>query len=445
MPRTPAQGRRFRRQQLADQVADDMQMLATQANASEKESLYKDFSDNESAEKETSGKQTSEKQTVEKQTVEKQTAERESSEKEPSEIVAHTEVRWRAGSGEYETTCQLFNTNDESLMCPIMHEPTCCALVDDLPATWPLQDSTCANTVRLQCSHSFYVPALVFHFLAADMRCPVCRAGGAFRMDIVSVPLSVRHLYADKLNALHQRTLEQDIEGNLESVNIAAVLCELELEMRLFGVDEHMPWSSHTSPHQHTTARTRVIFDQQHIQDIEGSILAVASDNATLDGRDTPRDTPMTSNFAVHRSFQRLIRSMVGRQYLLNPGARIHFALTHPLLPMSFRSHDLSIEQAWTCHFTPNAPPEACIPLFCANVGGTQPLALIRTVYCSTTNTTSITVDVNIHMIINISSYVNDVLESIRESVRQHTTLNLPLIETMDIESFPSLLQPHMA
>jgi hypothetical protein len=93
--------------------------------------------------------------------------------------------------------------------------------------------------------------------------------------------------------------------------------------------------------------------------------------------------------------------------------------------------------------------------MFCESIGGTQPVAYLRSVYCSATNTSSITVDVNMHIIINISSYVSDVLESIRESMHQHTSLDYPSIatldthtnietgiaNTLDAESFPTLAQ----
>ena len=336
---------------------------------------------------------------------------------------------WKASSGEYETICELFSTDDTSFICPIMHEPTCSALLEDIPATWPLQENACANTVRLACSHTFFAPALALHFLVTDMRCPVCRAGCSEHMDIASVPSSVRHLYVSKLSGLHQRTIEEEMT-TIDPMHISNVLSELEVEMRLYAVSPQDPsLSMHTA-----TARTRIIFGEQHIRDIQSSMLAVASTNT---GVQDETNMPMTTNFAVHRSFQRLIRSMVGRQR--DHGGMVRFALTHPLLPLSFKSNQLSLEEAWHDHFTQNAREGACIPFYCTNVGGTEPLAFLRSTYCTTTHTTSITVDVNIHMIINISTYVSDVLESIRESIRQHMTIQIPTIDLLNEEPFPTL------
>ena len=76
---------------------------------------------------------------------------------------------WKASTSEYETTCELFSTDDTVFTCPIMHKSTCSAIVEDLPATWPLPGNACANTVRLPCLHTFLAPALALHVLATDM------------------------------------------------------------------------------------------------------------------------------------------------------------------------------------------------------------------------------------------------------------------------------------
>ena len=87
------------------------------------------------------------------------------------------------------------------------------------------------------------------------------------------------------------------------------------VEMRRFGVsaeEQLRPRSSHSA-----TARTRVIFEEQHVHDIQSSMLAVASSYSCVQDE---RDLPMTTNFAVHRSFQRLIHCMLGRQYVCQCG-----------------------------------------------------------------------------------------------------------------------------
>ncbi len=332
---------------------------------------------------------------------------------------------WKANSGEYETVCKLFSTDKSEHMCAIMHEPTCSASVDNLPELWPLENAegesaAGANTVQLECSHLFYAPALAFHFLVKDMRCPVCRQGCLEKMHLLSVPLSVRHLYEAKVQALVQNTLHDEF-ASVNLMQIASVLSDLEVEMRIFPPSAntpnvHTPWASHTA-----SARTRVIFEPEHVEHIQQRVL----------GNNT--DAPLTTNFAVHRSFQRLIRSIIGRHYFLNTGCRVRFALTHPLIPLRFRSHEMAIGHTWLTHFT--SPDSSSIPLFCPGVAGTEPVGFIRCAFCPTTVTTSITVDMNMYIIINIVTNVSDISDSIRDTVQQHMFVQLPVVALLHNDS----------
>jgi hypothetical protein len=319
---------------------------------------------------------------------------------------------WKSCDDEYATTCKLYTTNDHTLLCPIMHEPPCSAQLEDIPETWPLADNTSANTVRLECAHTFFVPALVLHFLVTDMRCPVCRTGASCKMDIACVPLCVRESYLAKLKALQQRTVQEDMINMLPE-HIANVLSELELEMRIFTTSAQ----DTTVLIHNATAKTRIVFDAGHVADIQSRSLTASNNNL-----DQPQ-FDMITNFAVHRSFQRLIRSMLGRQLLQQTPSSVRFALTHPLLPLAFKTNLLTVNEVWNLYFAQGATSDMGIPFFCTNIGGTEPLAFLRCALCSIANTTSVTIDVNIHVIINIISYVSDVLESIQAGVQQHLQL----------------------
>jgi hypothetical protein len=408
MPRTPNRRGRRRRHEIYMQVVQDIESLHMRPNTESGDQNTHSFEDNEHV-----GEST-------------------------MEVLGAGDMQgtlqlWKASKSGYETTCELFSTDDTSVICPIMHEPICSALLDEIPATWPLPDNNCANTVRLACTHTFFVPALALHFLATDMRCPVCRSGASDYMDIASVPLSIRSMYLAKLSGLQQRTIEEEITTNIDPIHIFNVLSDLEVEMRLYALLPSDPsLSMHTA-----TARTRIIFGEQHIHNIQhnlqSSMLALA--NNSIAGEEQT-NVQMTTNFAVHRSFQRLIRSMIARQQ--EHGGMVCFALTHPLLPLSFRTNQLSVDEAWNEHFTPSAAAGSSIPFYCINIGGTEPLAFLRSVYCTTTHTTTITIDVNVHIIMNISTYVNDVLESLRESIRQHMSIDVSTI-TVTEASFPTL------
>jgi len=317
---------------------------------------------------------------------------------------------WSSSDNEYTMTCQLYSTQDSTLVCPIMHEPPCSAQLEDIPATWPLLDNNFANTVRLECAHVFFVPALVLHFLVTNMRCPVCRAGSSQKMNIACVPLDVRDSYLSKLSALQQRTMQEDMIDMLPE-HISNVLSELELEMRIFTSSPQDP----AVLIHNATAKTRIVFDAQHVADIQSRSASLINPNL-----DEPQ-FQMITNFAVHRSFQRLIRGILGRHHLQQTPSSVCFALTHPLLPLGFKTNLMSVNDVWNRYFVQGARHvDVGIPFFCANIGGTEALAYMRCALCSISRTTSITIDVNMHVIINIISYVSDVLESIRAGVQEH-------------------------
>lgn len=321
-----------------------------------------------------------------------------------AEIV--TVENWRAVDGVYTTTCDLFFSTSPDLVCAIMQEATHTAQVDDIPSTWLLERTDVANTVRLICSHSFHVAALALHFLTRDMRCPVCRSGYGVPMDIKCVPADVRDLYIAKINALRVRNIEDEV-SNIPPEHIVDVLWNTELECHIRNQD--LSNSHNVNPS--VVAHTRIIFDDSHVQNIRRSI--VMSETADMN-----LSVPMTTNFSLHRSFQRLVRNLVARQYSHNPGGIIQFALTHPLLPLQIISNNMSVAEAWHQIFNPVYNSAACdIPLFCAAVGGLQPVAYLRSVYCHVTKTAQITIDVNMHLIMNISGYVREVLDSIRETI----------------------------
>jgi hypothetical protein len=322
---------------------------------------------------------------------------------------------WKALHSDFTIACELFYTETNNFMCPIMHESTNSATVDNIPSTWPVigQNYTHANTARLPCSHVFFAPALALHFLASNMRCPVCRAGSSEIMDIAAVPEIIRNLYASKLQGLHRRTVEEEMT-DIQPAHISQVLTELEVEMQMYMPTNH---PEQFFQHHSATARTRIIFDEQHVQQIQNSMLAFATSNSQAE----ETDLPMT-NFTMHRSFQRLICCILARHHEQNSGGMIRFALSHPLLPLTFRSDPMSVDDVYLKYLT--SCTETKIPLYCIDVAGTSPLAFLRPSYCKATATTTLTIDVNIHMIINISTYVSDVIESIREGMRQHIMLN---------------------
>jgi hypothetical protein len=326
-------------------------------------------------------------------------------------------VIWKSSSGDYQVECKLFHAGEKTYTCSIMQETTSSIEVPDLPATWPRECSMkqhsrsgqCAiDTAQLQCGHVFHPIALAFHFLVSDMRCPICRSGTLEKMSIECVPESVRDVFAAKIELLRKTQSEEHIllMPPLTPLPTVDVLSNIELEMRLTNG-------------RNSTIRTRVVFNEQHVEDIQ----RVATQQAQV-----PDQTNMlTTGLGVHRSFQRLIRCVVGRQQTLNSDAQIQFALTHPLVPVAITSEPITVSEAWSTLFNPGEMQEGngSVSLFSPGVGGSHAVACVNSRYNANMQAPEITIDVNMHLLIHISTYVHEVLESIRQNMQENNMFAL--------------------
>ena len=303
---------------------------------------------------------------------------------------------WHTHSGEQALQCKLFASTDDAVLCGIMHEPTRAVTLESLPACWP--GAPPANSAQLQCGHVFHPAALALHFLVADMRCPVCRDGFTQTMSLDSVPAELRACYEGRVKSI--KRLEQETEVRVDaSTSIAEVLGGLELQLGMFEGTREV-----------TSVRTRIIFTEAQIEQIQ-----------QIQGQQRESESPMHCNFAVHRSFQRLVVGLVSRHSSQNPERRVRFALRHPLVPVSMASNECSVASMWSSLFNPaqQQPPEP-VPFYCPHVTGQEPVAHLRVAFPHNGAVPSISVDVNIVFLMNIAVYVSDVLESVRVAVEQH-------------------------
>jgi hypothetical protein len=186
---------------------------------------------------------------------------------------------------------------------------------------------------------------------------------------------------------MHERSIHTEI-ATIDTLHIIDVLSQLQLELRINDALDNRSCSSLT--------QTRMVYDNRQVHAIQNSMLHAA----------TPR---------------------------------VVFAITHPLLPFSFSNDAIPVSALWTQHFSHNTDAETYIPLYCSSIAGADSVGCVRFQFCSATNTTSITVDINIQIIINISSYVTDVFDTIRESIQQH-------LEQVNAytSAFPALTQQTM-
>jgi len=306
---------------------------------------------------------------------------------QPSQQPAQVET-WSTRAGE-QMQCELFAASDEAVVCGIMHEPTCCVAIEGLPPAWP--GAPGPNSARLQCGHVFHPAALALHFLVADMRCPVCRVGLAETMDMQSVPAEHRLDFQKKLEGIERR--EKEEEERVEPASIADVLRDLELQVRLADEAREL-----------TSLRTPVVFHEEQIRHMTSAAL-------------------QECNFDVHRSFQRLVFGLVNRQRCQYPERSVRFALQHPLVPVSMLSEPMNVAAVWRELLDPaQQHVRTPVPLFCPHVTGSEPVAHLRVAFSANATVPSVSIDVNVCFLLNIATYVSDVLESVRHAVEQHVS-----------------------
>ena len=319
---------------------------------------------------------------------------------------------WRSVAGE-ELRCELFAATDDSVACGIMHEPTRAVEVDDLPAKWPAGACAC-DSAQLACGHVFHPVAIALHFLVSDMRCPVCRTGPAGPMAMDSVPPPMREAYAAKLDRVRSEAQSPENLAQLRA-DIEHVLAHLELGFVLLGPD------STAAPRAMT--RTRVVFEPGDVDAIEQQVLqstaSAAQDAQQLSGASA-------TTFNVHRSFQRLARAIVARQLERNAAGGVRFVLAHPLVPVPICSRDMTLDEAWHGFFNaPESADDVCqprpVPLFCAAVAGAHPVGYVKAQFADASAAPHMTAELNTLMLVNIATYVRQVLESIRDAVELHT------------------------
>lgn len=342
--------------------------------------------------------------------------------------------------------------------CGIMQEPTHLVELDDLPQAWPRE--TCgapggvsnihdrpaaqgafANTAHLPCGHTFHACSLALHFLVQDMRCPICRVGREMRMSLACVPASIRGLYASKLEALDAP------EAGVDPMEILEVLTQMSLQVLV----QFPRRQSHTTRraategmHAESLIQSRLLVSEE---DIARHILAIggtpretaraeaAPEAAAPAAPAAPRVPPappppppgdahvgflgpsVTGLFRTHRSFQRIIQSILERQ---QASSSVLFMLQHPLVPLEITSAGIEVRRAQAMLFGQQDSTQESIPLFCSAVSGVEPIAHIQSVYDNQHDTAEISVSINIAVIVNMALYVAQVLNQLSEIIGEN-------------------------
>lgn len=144
------------------------------------------------------------------------------------------------------------------------------------------------------------------------------------------------------------------------------------------------------------------VVEQAHLQEpvLQQTVDAHASDNYFQHGL----------RFSVHRSFNRVFSGFLQRQNS-SENAHTSLQLTHPLIPLEIKSETFNSTDLHKFFFSSSGVHK--IPMFCAVLAGSEPLAVFILEYDSDSRVQNIYVDVNYQAIVNVASYVQDVLQNI--------------------------------
>ena len=302
-----------------------------------------------------------------------------------------TEV-WQASESDY--TVQVVMSVGRDVECAIMQDRVDEVAIEGMPSSWPVPSNRAnlcdvIKCATLPCGHSFHPSAIALHFAASDMRCPVCREGCEKPLDVNSMPVLVGSKLAEKTEAVNR---VHDLAPTVESLH--AIMSRLQLHMHIGS-----PHPRHASTVIRQAVNTRLVMNNDVLSHAVEELQRVSSS--------TDSELRM-AEFNVHRSFQRIIRSVVERQLDIN--SSVVFTLSHPFLPVYIGSVEMSVRDMYDSLFnvfTMNGSDESCsrgsVALFCLEAAGTQAVARLQTLFEGSNALPTITMKINVSMIYNIA------------------------------------------
>lgn len=139
------------------------------------------------------------------------------------------DVAWTSECGTLATRVLL---SREAALCHILHELAGSVRIEGVPSEWNIAQRP-VTTARLPCGHTYGVSALAVHFLANDMRCPVCRAGHTVRMRLDSVPPDLQDCFACKTSRMREDSGDETDTDTEDSSVWEISVNEIERDLRL--------------------------------------------------------------------------------------------------------------------------------------------------------------------------------------------------------------------
>ena len=205
--------------------------------------------------------------------------------------------------------CVLLNGQDDTI-CHIFQSKPSEVSIENLPMVWEVGSGRKFDTIQLPCTHTFNPTAVALHFMAHDMRCPVCRCGPENALDAECLPLSVREALKGRGSEIRE-SIRQDTEHDNQQISM---FHDSQVEVDL--IEENL-----------TMAIEIVVGD--------GRVLVLQCPIRVYDLENINLGDPTPNQFHIQRSFNRLLGSYL--QKYRQQAKLIRFNIRHPVILNTIR------------------------------------------------------------------------------------------------------------
>jgi hypothetical protein len=244
-------------------------------------------------------------------------------------------------------------------------------------------------------------------------------------MSISSVPWSIRHIYAKKIEVLEVPDEPVDLEISVADIMQVVTQIHLQVLISLPRQPRLLRMNSSSTPPIESLIHSRLLANDvdisAHLQNVQatmrrsmntqGGALSEAHAAGAPGVPAAPTDELMPgqndmASFRTHRSFQRIIQALIERQ---PPSATVVFVLQHPLMPLDIRSERMTVGAARASLF--GEASDGSVPLMCSVISGVDPIAHVRTSRDPANGMSNLSVCINLGVVVNMAIYVSQVLE----------------------------------
>ena len=231
------------------------------------------------------------------------------------------------------TLCWLSLETSQDVLCDIFHVPIADVEVDNLPSIWPLMSGT-INCVQLECQHRFHASAITAHFIAQDMRCPVCREGPTGKLFVPCLPTPIRNAFEGYEKQLRERSIPDDLHALQITMNFENLMRDWTILAQVRQVFQ----SSTRNPYQNVSllaSRIRIM----QVSQIQDAVAQFRNFSCSEEKHQARRqeivDQDQFIPVYLQNNFGRHLNILAGK----TRNAQMSFLLHHPLLDFQFTTH----------------------------------------------------------------------------------------------------------